>query len=108
MDNQLNAGSTGEGAMGLHTVVPVGSLMGFSSYPIDTESGDTAAITGFDIVRGNVFSSLGYPLQQTPNYWIGQAVNIGTQTYQIQLCITAGALRPAKFYVQALAELTAQ
>ncbi len=106
-DNQLNDGSTGEASMSLHTRCNVGSLIGFTSYPIDVGSGDSVTIAGFSVVRGNVFDSSGYPLQQTPSYWIGQAMLLGSQTYEIQLCITAGALRPVKFYVSTECQLTA-
>ena len=50
-------------------------------------------------MQGDVFGSAGYPILQTSAYWIGQAMSFGSQTYQIQLCVTAGALRPTKFYV---------
>jgi hypothetical protein len=108
MDNMLEMGSTGEGGMSLWTITPVGSLIGFSAYPIDTASGDSVAITGFEVIKGNVFSSLGYPIEQSTNYWIGQAMNVGTQGYQIQLCITSGELHPAKFYIQTQSLLTAR
>lgn len=108
VDNQLNAGSTGEGGMALHTQCAVGSLIGFSSYPIDTGSGDSVAITGFSIVQGSVFGSSGYPIESSPGYWIGQAMYFGSQTYEIQLAVTAGALRPIKFYVAVECQLTAE
>ena len=108
VDNQLNAGSTGEGGMTLHTRCPVGSLIGFSSYPIDTGSGDSVAITGFSVVQGGVFGSSGYPIERSPGYWIGQAMYIGSQTYEIQFSVTAGALRPVKFYTFVECQLTAQ
>ena len=108
IDNQLNAGSTGEGTMALHTRCPTGSLIGFSSYPIDMALGDTVAITGFSITQGSVFSSTGYPIQQTPSYWIGQAMYSGSSTFEIQLCITAGVLHPTRFYVSTECQLTAQ
>lgn len=108
MDNQLNTGSTGEGSMTLHSVVPVGALIGYSAYPIDAGSGDTVVITGFSVIEGNVFGSPGYPIQQSAGYWIGQAMNIGSQTYKIQLRITAGSLRPTDYYVYTQAGLTAR
>jgi hypothetical protein len=108
MDNELNAGSTGEGTMALHTRCPIGSLIGYSSYPIDVGSGDTVAITGFSVTQGNVFGAAGAPLQQSPDYWIAQAMFTGSTTFQIQLCITAGALRPTKYYVSVGCQLTAQ
>jgi hypothetical protein len=99
MDDQLNSGSSGEGQLELSTVCPVGNLIGFTVYPLDQNSGDTVAITGFNVSQGNVFGNQGYPLQIKPNYWIGQATNGGNQTYQIQVKVTAGGLRPTDYYI---------
>ncbi|TPG54326.1 AidA/PixA family protein [Sphingomonas glacialis] len=106
MDNQVSYGSTGEGTLELSTVVPVGSLIGFNTVPIDTNSGDTVIITGFTVSQGSVFGSQGYPQQQPPingepagAYWIGQAINAGSQTYQIQIKVTVGQLRPISYYI---------
>ncbi|MFN9623758.1 MAG: hypothetical protein ACK587_13150 [Cyanobacteriota bacterium] len=99
MDNQVNLGSTNEGTSELSTVCNNGSLIGFSVYPIDPNSGDSVSITGFNVSGGNVFGGSGYPLQETPDYWIGQAVNRGSQVYQIQVKITTGGLRPVSYYV---------
>lgn len=80
MDNALDGGSTGAGSFGqLHSVVPVGSLVGFSAAPIDTAMGAVVEITGFQIVDGNVFGCAGYPVAQTRAYWIGQAMHLGVQ-----------------------------
>jgi hypothetical protein len=98
-DNQLNLGSTNEGQLELSTVCNNGNLIGFSVYPIDVNSGDTVAITGFNVSSGNVFGSSGYPLQIQPSYWIGQATHTGSQTYQIQIKVTTGGLRPVYYYV---------
>jgi hypothetical protein len=100
-DNQLNLGSSGEGSLELHTSCNNGSLIGFSVYPINQNSGDTVAITGFTVSQGSVFGGAGYPIQQsqTGNYWIGQAMNSGSQTYQIQIKVTTGGLRPVSYYV---------
>lgn len=106
MDNQLNGGSSGEGSFGsLASVVPVGSLVGYAAYPLDTGLGDQVAITGFSVVEGDVFGCAGYPIAQRPDYWIAQAMYLGSQVYQIQLRITAGALRPTQFYVHVQATL---
>ena len=99
MDDQLNSGSSGEGQLELSTVCPVGNLIGFTVYPLDQNSGDTVAITGFNVSQGNVFGNQGYPLLIKPNYWIGQATNAGNQTYQIQVKVTAGGLRPTDYYI---------
>ncbi|WP_306397615.1 AidA/PixA family protein [Telluria beijingensis] len=100
MDNQLNMDSSGEGSLELSTVCPVGSLIGFSVYPMDMNSGDKVVITGFNVSQGNVFGNVGYPIQADPNdgsYWIGQAMNAGRQTYQIQVRVTVGTLRPTNY-----------
>ena len=99
MDNQLNRGSSNEGNLELHTTCANGSLIGFEVYPMDVNSGDTVAITGFNVSQGNVFGGSGYPIQQTPDYWVAQAMNQGSQTYQIQIKVTTGGLRPVSYYV---------
>ncbi|HEX8131769.1 MAG TPA: hypothetical protein VF527_21920 [Pyrinomonadaceae bacterium] len=106
MDNQLSAGSTGEGTLDLNTHVMLGSLIGFNVVPINPDLGDQVIITGFAILQGNVFGSSGYPEPLPPlgsepagSYWIGQAMNQGNQTYQLQLELTVGQIRPVKYYV---------
>lgn len=99
MDNQANMDSSGEGTLELTTVCPVGSLIGFTVYPMDTNAGDQVSITGFNVSQGDVFGNAGYPLQVTPNYWVGQAMNSGRQTYQIQVKVTVGILRPINYYI---------
>lgn len=108
VDNQLNLGSSNEGQLELHTVCNNGNLIGFSVYPLDVNSGDSVAITGFNVSQGNVFGGAGYPLQITPGYWIGQALNTGSQTYQIQIKVTTGSLRPISYYVNWDPFITAQ
>jgi hypothetical protein len=100
-DNRLDNGSTGEGGLELSTKCNAGDLIGFEVYPIDERgsSGDTVAITGFNVSQGSVFGSQGYPMKQSANYWIGQAVNSGSQTYQIRVLVTTGGLRPTQFNV---------
>lgn len=106
MDNQLAGGSSGEGSFAsLSSVVPLGSLVGYAAYPLDASLGDQVAITGFSVVEGDVFGSAGYPIAQRPDYWIAQAMYLGSQVYQVQLRITAGALRPTQFYVHVQATL---
>lgn len=105
MDNTIGNGSSNEGQMELYTVLPVGAIIGFNSVPIDFVSGGKVVITGFNVSQGNVFGSAGYP-QQFPlgneplgSWWIGQAMNAGSQTYQIQIAVTVGAIRPVTYYV---------
>lgn len=106
MDNMVSADSTNEGEMELSTVVAVGNTLGFNSVPLNPLSGDQVVITGFNVSKGNVFGSNGYPQQQPalPNqpegsWWIAQAMNAGRQTYQIQIAVTVGKIRPVTYYV---------
>lgn len=106
MDNMVSNGSSGEGTLELHTNCNVGNLVGFNAVPIDTDSGDTVVITGFTVSQGSVFTAAGQPRQQPalPNepagsYWIGQAMNSGTQVYQIQIKVTTGVLQPTSYYI---------
>lgn len=109
-DNRLDNGSSGEGGLELSTKCNAGDLIGFEVYPVDERgsSGDTVAITGFNVSQGSVFGSQGYPMQQTPSYWIGQAINAGSQTYQIRVLVTTGGLRPTQFNVYWDPFITAQ
>ena len=64
---------------------------------------DTVSITGFQISQGSVFGSDGYPMQvgATGNYWVGLARNASSQTtYQIQVKVTSGGLRPSTRFIQ--------
>jgi|SRR5215217_7552420 len=109
-DNRLDNGSTGEGTLELSTKCNAGDLIGFEVYPIDERgsSGDTVAITGFNVSHGTVFGSQGYPMKQQPNYWIGQAMNQGSQTYQIRVLVKTGGLRPTQVNVYWDPFITAQ
>jgi hypothetical protein len=115
MDNQVSAGSTGEGTLELHTMTFDGSLIGFNVVPINPIIGDTVVITGFSVSQGSVFGGPGYPMQQPPlgsepagSYWIGQATSQGSQTYQIQIMVTTGGIRPTKYFVNWDPFITAQ
>jgi hypothetical protein len=99
IDNQVNNGSTGEGQMELTTVCNVGDLIGFSVNPLNPNTRDTVEITGFNVSSGNVFTSAGSPMKQTPSYWIGQAMNQTSQTYQVQLKVTSGGIRPVSYFI---------
>ena len=93
MDNRVENGSTGEGQLELHTVCNPGDRIGFKVYAVDALAnlGDSVVITGFNVSQGNVFSSDGYPKPQPkqPDYWIGQASQGGSQTYQIRIQVTS-------------------
>jgi len=93
MDNRVQLCSQSEGQLELTTCCPVGQEIGFTVYPIDLGSGDTVAITGFNVSAGDVFGSSGYPKKQggSGNYWVGKAQNQGSQTYQIQVTVTPGS-----------------
>jgi len=115
IDNEVSNGSSGEATLELSTKTPVGSLIGWNTVPINPNSGDTVVITGFTVSQGSVFGSAGYPQQQPPlgsgpagNYWIGQAINQGQQTYQIQIKVTTGLLRPVSYFINWDPFITAQ
>ena len=108
MDNRIRNGSTGEGTLELHTVCNNGDLIGFNVLPIDAlgTSGDQVVITGFTVSQGSVFTAAGTPRRQPPlpgeiagAYWLGQALNQGSQTYQIQIMVTVGILQPVTYFV---------
>jgi hypothetical protein len=110
MDNRVNNGSTGEGTLELNTHAQDGNLIGFNVVPINPTNGDTVVITGFTVQpppgQTGVFGSQGYPEQQPAlgaepagGYWIGQATAQGSQTYQIQIEVTTGGLRPTSYFV---------
>lgn len=101
MDNQEANGSTGEATLELSTCCNVGNLIGFKSVPINSVSGDKVEITGFTVSQGSVFTAAGQPVSQSQDntYWIGQAMNEGHQTYQIQIKVTVGVLHPVSYFV---------
>lgn len=115
MDNRVRLGSTGEGTMTLHTKCNAGDLIGFHCIPVDGagSSGDRVIILSFLDVTGDVFGE-GHPRQQPPigggpagNWWIGQAMKAGTETYTIQLEMTVGQLQPVTYWVWFNAVITA-
>lgn len=108
MDNRVRNGSTGEGTLELSTVCNNGDLIGFNVVPINIlgSSGDQVVITGFTVSQGNVFTAAGTPRVQPAlpgepagAYWIGQALNQGNQTYQIQIEVTVGLLQPVHYFI---------
>ena len=108
MDNRVRNGSQGEGTLELSTMSFNGSLVGFNVVPINAlgSSGDTVIITGFTVSQGTVFTAAGQPRVQTSPpgepagaYWIGQCLNQGSQTYQIQIKVTVGQLQPVSYFV---------
>ncbi|MBV9110746.1 MAG: hypothetical protein JO306_15145 [Gemmatimonadetes bacterium] len=108
MDNMVRNGSTGEGTLELKSVTNDGSLIGFNVVPIDIMGslGDSVVITGFTVSEGSVFTAAGTPRQQPAlpgepagAYWIGQALQQGSETYQIQIEVTVGKLQPQSYFV---------
>jgi hypothetical protein len=101
-DNRLTNGSTGESSLELNSKVNLGDLIGFEVVPINPNSQDKVEITGFQVSSGTVFGSTGFPVPESADrsYWVGQAVN-ATQstTYQIQIRVTTGVIRPVRYYV---------
>jgi hypothetical protein len=115
MDNRVRNGSSGEGTLSLHTVCNAGSLIGFQVVPIDGGAfGDQVVITGFADIQGEVFTGAGHPrVQPSPgsstsgSYWIGQAIQAGTEVYQIEIEVTVGQLQPVQYFVWWNAKVTA-
>lgn len=108
MDNRVRNGSQGEGTLELTTVCNDGDLIGFNVVPINAlgTSGDQVVITGFTVSQGSVFTAAGSPRQQPAlpgepagAYWIGQALNETSQTYQIQIEVTVGLLQPVSYFI---------
>ncbi len=118
MDNMVRNGSTNEGQINLHTKCNVGALIGYQILPIDAagSNNDSTVLTAFVKQSGDdVFTGAGHPIEiadppvglSKGSYWIGQAMTAGTETYQIQIEVTLGALQPTTFYVSWNAEITA-
>lgn len=103
-DNRLNNGSTGEGSLELHTQCNAGDIISFETIALNDLEGslaDQVVITGFNVSQGNVFGgSEGAPTPVSQpgtvpgQYWLAQAVNSGSQTYQIFVQITTSGLHP--------------
>lgn len=109
MDNRVLNGSSNEGGLELSTVCPAGNLISFSAVPVNAESGSGSSvqITGFNVSQGNVFTAAGQPRVFNPppsggatnSFWIGQALNQGSQTYQIQIEVSIGVLQPVNYFI---------
>jgi hypothetical protein len=111
MDNRVLNGSSNEGNFELSTKCPTGNLISFAAVPINAEAGTASntkvEIIGFNVSSGNVFTAAGQPRPFNPppdggtnnSFWIGQAMNQGSQTYQIQLKVTVGVLQPVSHFV---------
>jgi hypothetical protein len=117
VDNRVQNGSTNEGQLELSTHCPVGNLISFTAVPVNAESANpgTIEITGFNVSQGNVFTAAGQPRPFTPPpgvdegaFWIGQAMQGGSQTYQVQIKVTIGQLQPVSYYISWDPFITAQ
>jgi hypothetical protein len=116
IDNMVRRGSTHEATLQLHTVCNAGDLIGFHCVPVDGagSSSDQVIITQFLDDSGDVFTGAGHPRQQPPigngpagNWWVGQVMKGGTETYTIALQVTAGQLQPVMYDVWVEATITA-
>lgn len=109
VDNRLQNGSSNEGSLELSTHCPAGNLISFSAIAINAEGGggSTVEITGFNVSQGNVFTAAGQPQVFNPppsgadanSFWIGQAMQQGSQTYQVQIKVTIGVLQPVSYFI---------
>lgn len=74
-DNRTTNGSSGQGSLELSTVCHVGDFLGFIVYPMNTNLGDTCAITHFNMSQGRIFGTNGWPkpFMSRQDYWVGQA-----------------------------------
>ncbi len=89
IDNRVELGSTGEGTLELSTKCFVGDYMSWRVEALDPDTQDTVTIAGFQVSSGNVFGGEGSPQPQSDDntYWMGRAINQGSQTYQVKIII---------------------
>jgi hypothetical protein len=89
IDNKAEFGSSNEGTLELSTKCFNGDYISWLAVPIDPDTQDTVSIAGFQISSGNVFGGEGSPQPQSDDntYWMGRAINQGSQTYQIKIVI---------------------
>jgi len=109
MDNRVLNGSGGEGTLELSTHCPAGNVISFNVVPINGagSSDATVEITGFNVSQGSVFTAAGQPRPFNPppgggttnSFWMGQALQQGSQTYQIQIKVTIGTLQPVSYFI---------
>jgi len=108
MDNQVTAGSTGEGSLELNTYVPAAiQFVGLNVYDIaGGVQGASVEITGLEYSSGtNVFTDNGWPSAQTAEsstcQWMGQALQStsgkSAMTYQYKIAISYPD-QPTKYY----------
>lgn len=108
MDNQVTAGSYGEGNLELNTFVPSPiQYVGFNVYDIaGGAQGASVEITGMGYSGGtNVFTDNGWPSAQTPKgstcQWMGQTLQSSSgkpaMTYQLKIGISFPE-QPTKYY----------
>jgi hypothetical protein len=104
-----SGGNSSEGSLKLSTKCHIGDIISFECVLLDPTRGDTTTITGIDVSQGNVFGSAGYPKQWSgTNLWFGQAMNAGSQSYQIFVQIVTGGIRPQRINLHWDAFISAQ
>jgi|GEM_PF-1398064 len=109
IDNRVLNGSSGEGTLELSTQCPAGNVISFNAVAVNAAGGgdSTVEITGFNVSQGSVFTAAGEPRPFNPppgggvtnSFWMGQAMQQGAQTYQIQIKVTIGTLQPVSYYL---------
>ncbi|OPX44216.1 inclusion body protein [Ruminiclostridium hungatei] len=89
IDNRVEFGSTNEGTLELSTKCFTGDYISWLAVPLDPDTQDTVSIAGFQVSSGNVFGGEGSPQPQSDDdtYWMGRAINQGSQTYQVKIII---------------------
>ncbi len=89
MDNRQEVGSYNEDTLELATKCYCGDYISWTVMPIDPDTQDTVSITGFQTSSGNVFGQDGdpQPVNDDNTEWMGRAINLGNQTYQIKILL---------------------
>ncbi len=89
IDNKVELGSTGEGTLELSTKCFAGDYISWRAEALDPDTQDIVSIAGFQVSSGNVFGGEGSPQPQSDDntYWMGRAINQGSQTYQVKIII---------------------
>lgn len=105
MDNNFEAGSTGEGGLELTTVGAAGQTVAFNVFPINQLQGTNAyvAIAGIEQSSGvNVFGNQGWPAAQpaTSSYqYLGALMRSGNMTYQLKIGVSPNKnIFPIQYY----------
>ncbi|MBS0057668.1 hypothetical protein [Yersinia sp. Marseille-Q3913] len=107
LDNRKTLGSSGQGTLELNTCVRLNDYIGFYITPIDPTQDDEVSIEGFEVLKGDLFGSNGYPelikktdKNPTGPFWIAQALNNSNTTYRLRCKLVTGGLRSRIIYFQ--------